>query len=495
MLEKLNRVSIFRIAGTAAALALVLSASGSARAQGAPPAPPPAPPAAPPAPPPAPPPAGTADAPPAGTADAPPATAPEGDTKTDDENKKKKGATAADAPAEGEGTPSTGGASGSGASGSGATAGATVSLGTTPPKDTASDEEAKKKEKDNETHLFFEGSTLYAQTSASMTTFSPSMQQTQASTVESWFLFQPRFTISKDWQARVRATLNYEWTDTANTTTTTKNEPMFGDTIFYLMFRGIPAIPKVGIKTQVGILASTPTSKASWARRLIVSPGPIVALSKTFEKVAGATINLGVSGSFSHPFYTNTSGASLNATSYQWQCAPIGGGDAASCGSNGGFGKASAENVLSFIFSASAEWKLPKKWGSISPSAVMFWTNAWAYQFSDVPLSSVTGTATPGNVPRLADRTNFSQSTYFNLAFEYSPTKWLGIETGYYMFRSLIKEDGKLGNPFFDDMQDMRLYLAANFTLDQLYLAATGGDKHPAKAAKLNPFPAGPVAR
>lgn len=480
MLEKLNRVFISRVAGTAAALALVLAASGTARAQGDPPTPAPAPPAVPPA------------APPAGSADAPPATAPESGAKADDEDdkKKKKGAPATDEPAEGQGTPSSGAASGSG----GAT-GVTVSLGATPPKDATTDEEAKKKEKDDEPHLFFEGSSLYAQTSASMTTFSPSMQQTQASTVESWFLFQPRFAISKDWQFRVRATLSYEWTDTANTATTTRNEPMFGDTILYLMFRGIPEIPKVGIKTQVGLMVATPTSKASWARRLVVSPGPLVGVSKHFEKVAGATIDLGASMSFSHPFYTNSTGATISSTSYPWQCAPMGGGDAASCGSNGGFGKASAENVLAFIFSASADWKLPKKWGSIGPSAVMFWTNAWAYQFSDVPLSSVTGTTTPGNVSRLADRTNFSQSTYFNLAVTYNPTKWLGIEGGYYMFRSLIKEDGKLGNPFFDDMQDMRLYLAANFTLDQLYLAVRGKGTPPAKAARLNPFPAGPAAR
>ena len=269
---------------------------------------------------------------------------------------------------------------------------------------------------------------------------------------------------------------------------------MFGDTILYLMYRGIPEIPKLGIKTQVGILMGTPTSKASWAKRMIVSPGPIVSLSKTFEKVAGGTVNLGVSTSFSHPFYTHTTGAPLGNTAYQWQCAPIGGGDAGSCSTNGGFGKASAENVLSFIFSASAEWELPGKWGSVSPAAVMFWTNSWAYQFSDVPLSSVTGTNATGNVGRLQDRANFSQSTYFNLAFDYSPTKWVAIETGYYMFRSLLKADGKLGNPFFDDMQDMRLYLAANFTLDELY-QSIAGTKKPAKAARLNPFPAGPALR
>jgi hypothetical protein len=370
----------------------------------------------------------------------------------------------------------------------------TVSLGTTPPKDTTTEEEDKKKKEEEAQKLFWAGTTLYAQTSASMTTFAPSMQQTQSSTVESWFLFQPRISINKDWQVRARATLNYEWTDTASTSTTTRNEPAFGDTIFYLMYRGIPEVPKLGIKTQVGILLGTPTSKASWAKRMIVSPGPLVSFSKTFEKVAGGAVSLGVSTSFSHPFYTHKTGAPLGDTSYPWQCAPLGGGDAGACSTNGGFGKASAENVLSFIFSASAEWELPKKWGSISPSAVMFWTNSWAYQFSDVPLSSVTGTGS-GNVPRLADRTNFAQSTYFNLAFAYSPTKWLAIETGYYMFRSLIKEDGKLGNPFFDDMQDMRLYLAANFTLDQLYTSIAGTNKKPAKAARLNPFPAGPAAR
>lgn len=468
-------VKLNRVLGTVGTLALLVAASGSAWAQGDQTTPPANPPATPPA-------TGAAPTDDKGATPAP-------DDKDKDKKKKKDGQSEGEG--EGQGAPGTGAAAG--ASGGAGTGGVTVSLGTTPPKDTTTEGEEKKKE-DEERHLFFEGSTLYAQTSISTTTIAPQQQLTQSSTVESWFLFQPRITLHKDWQLRGRATLSYEWTDTANTSTTTKNEPMFGDTILSIFYRGIPEIPKAKVKTQVGFNLGLPTSKLSWARTMIVTPGLTAAFSRNFEKVLGGTVSVAMSGTFSHPFYQYKTAGPLGGTPYSFAVAPFAGGASAdSSAAIAGFGSASPENVLSFIFNLSAEWELPKKWGSISPSAVMFWTNAWKYQFADVPIGSVTGSNASGNVPRLADRTSFQQSTYFNLALDWSPTKWLAVEGGYYMFRNLIGEDGKLHNPFFDDMQDMRLYLAVNFTLDQLYLAVSGESHERSKpnrhTARLNPFP------
>lgn len=478
MAVKLNRS---KIAGTVGTLALLFASN--AWAQGDQPTTPPTTP-----------PTGTGtDTPPAAGDDKGKDPTP-ADDKDKDKKKKSTTSTAAEGDqggAPGQGTPGTGAA---GASGGTTGGGLTVSLGSTPPKDTTTEDEDKKKKEAEEKKLFWADTSLYAQTSFSTTTIAPQQQLTQSSTVESWFLFQPRIALHKNWQLRGRATLSYEWTDTANTATTTKNEPMFGDTIISLFFRGIPEIPKTGIKTSAGFNLGLPTSKLSWARRMIVTPGLTLAFAKNFEKVLGGSVSLAASGSFSHPFYTHTTAAPINSSvGYSQQTAPFaGGGSASTEGALTGFafGSASPENVLSFIFNVSAEWELPKKWGTISPMAVMFWTNSWKYTFSDVPLSGVTGTNVGGNVPRLGDRTNFAQSTYFNLAVDWSPNKWFTVEGGYYMFRNLIGEDGKLHNPFFDDMQDMRLYLAANFTLDQLYMAISGSDNKPAKAAHLNPFPA-----
>lgn len=335
----------------------------------------------------------------------------------------------------------------------------TITLGATPRKDTAQSSSSKKDEKEPETP-FFRGSTFYAQTSASTTTFAPQQWQTQSSTVESWFLFQPQIqTNDKKWTLRGRFTMAVEWTDTAETSTTTKNEPVFGDSIFTGTY-SLPDIPVAKVKTKAGVVVTLPTSKASIAKTMIFSPGLTVSFARPFEKLGGNedwSASLGASTTLSRPIYAYTT-AGGNVVPYQRNCyAP--GGESSSCGDQVS-ATANTESSLSFLFSASLSWK------KFDLSSFFLLGNGWGYTFKDLP-----------GVERLANRVNVRQTTYFNLALDYNITKWISGEVGYYMSRNLIDGNGRIGNPLFDTAQDMRVYLAANVSLDQVYMALAGSSK------------------
>lgn len=340
----------------------------------------------------------------------------------------------------------------------------TVTLGTNPSQDTAKKEE--KKEEDAK--LPWAGTALTSQVSMSTTTFARQQQLTPTDLVESWFLFTPRWQINKSWTVRGRFTLTYEWTDTAASSTTTRNEPQFGDSIAYLDYTNIPEIPKLGIKTKITGTVSFPTSKPSIQRSQIFSPGIGASFAKSFEKVGKGSIALGAGAIWSHAIYGSTTPGIENPLPYSPSCFASPGGDAGSCGTQVS-GSPNAENVIAALFTAGGEWPLGK--GTIKPGAFLFFINTWDYTFKKIP-----GVGTLSDYG-MQPATNFKQATFFSASIDYDfwgSMKWLGVEAGYYMFRGLLDGNGHIGNPIFDTMQDMRVYLAANIAFDDLYLTIAG---------------------
>jgi hypothetical protein len=352
--------------------------------------------------------------------------------------------------------------------------GPTVTLGTTPSKDATEKKEEKAEAKEESTSLPWAGTALTAQTSMSTTTFARSQQLTPTDLVESWFLFTPRWTINKSFTVRGRFTLTYEWTDTAASSTTTRNEPQFGDSIVYLDYTKIPEIPKLGIKTKITGTVGFPTSKASLERSQIFSPGIGASFGKTFEKVGKGMIALGAGATWSHPVYGSTTPGMNNPRPYSPSCFSNPGGDSSSCASQIA-GSGNPENIIAALFTAGGEWPLGK--GTFKPSTFMFFINTWDYHFKDLPGLTDNGHATVNCVGGNCNAPVFKQATFFGAAIDYDfwgPMKWLGAEVGYYMFRGLIDGNGHIGNPFFDTMQDMRVYVAANIAFDDLYLTIAG---------------------
>ena len=311
-------------------------------------------------------------------------------------------------------------------------------------------------EKPKET-LRWAGTQYFQQLGVSPDVFNPGQTQCaymQCTTVDTFALFQPRFSITKDWQLRLRMVASYEFTDNANASSVTRsNEIQWGDILPSLVFKGIPAF--AGVHTIVGVGAGLPTSAASQARTMLLSPYLNVAFQKVFEKTLGGDFQVIFSTTYSHPFYRYTTAGLANEPSYQPQC--FGAGDTG-CGLQA-TGVANTSDSLSFLLSADITW------GNWDPGFFFLLRNGWAYTFS--PLAGVQ--------PEPGGSTNFRQDTYFNVFLDYNVNSWFTGEIGYQMSRaSILTGQSTIGNPFYDPYQDMRVYLGFNIGLDKLYEAVRG---------------------
>ena len=317
----------------------------------------------------------------------------------------------------------------------------------TPPQD--KDKPASEKPKEQ---LRWAGTQYFQQFGVSPDVFAPGLVQTYAPVADSFLLFQPRFLITKDWQLRARITANVEFTDNANSTTTSSRTIVFGDVTPSLVFRGIPTF--AGIKMLTSIGAALPTSPASQARTLILNPFINLTFDRKFEKAAGGEFEVAVSSTFYHPFYRYTTAGLDSDPMYQPQC--FGAGDVG-CGLQS-TGTANTENALSFLLTVS------QTWGKWNPGAFFLLSNNWVYNFSQLP----------GVEPEPNGNTAFRQTSYFNIFLDYNATDWFTAEVGYQIFRTILDGESHIGNPFWDPYQDMRVYLGFNIGLDALYEALQG---------------------
>ncbi len=315
----------------------------------------------------------------------------------------------------------------------------------TPEKDKTATEAPKEQ-------LRWAGTQYFQQFGVSPDVVAPGLNQTYAPIADTFALFQPRFSITKDWQLRARIVANMEFTDNANSTTTQSRTLVFGDVTPSLVYRGIPKF--AGIKALVAVGAALPTSPASQARTLYVNPFINLTLDRKFEKALGGEFEVALSTSFYHPLYRYTT-AGLDADpQYQPQC--FGAGDTG-CGLQAS-GAANVENALSLLLTVS------QTWGKWNPGAFFLLTNSWVYQFQQLP----------GVQPEPNGSVPFRQTSYFNIFLDYNFNDWFTGESDTQIFRTILTGESTIGNPFWDQYQDMRVYLGFNIGLDALYEALQG---------------------
>lgn len=332
-----------------------------------------------------------------------------------------------------------------------------ISLGTGAPKKDAPAEAKKEPEKKPKPRPFA-GTQVFLMNALSTATVIADQNQYRNPTFETSAFILPRYTINKEWQLRGRTTINYEWTNSDSTQT--RNEIRFGDTGLQLFYRGIPAF--AGIKPQVAIGLTAPTSPESRARTMIVTPALTLQLAKSFEHFISKDGELDILafGSYSHPFYTNTTSGIRGDAPYQRQC-----GGGFGCGDQL-TGVANASDILS--------WSaiIATSFGPFSPAAWFNMSHQFVYTFDkDTIQGPGSATYTAG---RLSDPSTVRTSTYFSFWLDYEATHWLTAEVGYFMSRNILRADGTYGNPFFDRNQDMRVYLGANINIDNLAKAIEG---------------------
>jgi len=303
----------------------------------------------------------------------------------------------------------------------------------------------------------FAGTQVFAQISTSTATIFRGQQQDYNPTVDSSIFLQPRYTINDSFQLRGRLVFNYEFTN--SDTTTTRNEPRFSDTTISLFYRKIPEIPG-GIKPMVAVNVAAPTSPESRARTMIFTPGATLQLSKAVEHVIGGELMFLASTAYSHPIYRSQTPEIRGAAPYAFSCA---GGTTCQDQLSGVF---NPSDTLSYTLLVAGEW------GKWSPALFYLGSSQWAYQ-GKTPKNPVDGTdvqSAQGFRP-----TNVRQSSYFSAWLDYNANSWFTGEVGYALFRSALDEDGTRGNPFFGRYQDMRVYLGANFNIDNIMKQLEGG--------------------
>ena len=300
--------------------------------------------------------------------------------------------------------------------------------------------------------LRWAGTQYFQQVGVSPDVIAPGLTQTYAPVADTFILFQPRFSITKDWQVRVRMTGSFEFTDNANSSTTRSREFQFGDVTPSLVFRGIPKF--AGIKLLPAVGMALPTSQLSQTRTLIVNPYVSTTFDRSFEKVLGGDLELTLSAFYYHPFYQYKTPSLTSDPQYEPAC--FGASDTG-CGLQSS-GAANTENALSFLLSVS------QTWGKWNPGGFFLLSNSWAYALPNLP----------GVEPEPNGSTTFRQSSYLNVFLDYNANDWFTAEIGYQMQRTILNGSSQIGNPIFDPYQDMRVYLGFNIAFDRLYEALQG---------------------
>jgi len=301
------------------------------------------------------------------------------------------------------------------------------------------------------------GTNIFAITTMSTGTVFQGQNQDYNPTVDSQIYFLPRFAISDAFQLRARMIFTYEWTN--SDTTVTRNEPRFSDTTVSLFYRKIPEIPGIGVKPMIAVNAGLPTSPESRARTLIVNPGATLQLSKAFEHVLGGEVMM-ISGlTYFHPMYRYTT-PELSGSGYGYQPQCMGG---TGCGAQL-TGAMNPSDTMGYSLIITGEW------GKWSPAVAYFGNSQWAYSPKEVKYNG--NDVTPdGFTPSSGVR----QTSYFTGWLDYNVNAWLTAEVGYQFERRLLNGNGAYGNPFFDRNQDMRVYIGANFAIDNILKSLEGG--------------------
>jgi len=312
----------------------------------------------------------------------------------------------------------------------------------------------------------FAGSALYVTTSMTTATVFRGQQQDPNPTVDSNFWFLPRYAINDAFQLRARAIVSYEYTNSDSTRY--RNEPILSDTTVSMFYRKLPEI--LTIKPMIAVNAALPTSKASRARTLVVSPGATLQLVKQFEHVLGGDIGIISSAIYSHPLYQSRQPEVVDARpDGALQCV----GGAGDCNNLSAGGVLNPSDTLAYTFLLEGEW------GKWNPAVYYLGSSQWVYTPKDVTAGEIVPgggnqTVTSG---QSAGPPGVRQTHYFSVWLDYNFNSWITGEVGYWHSRTALNENGQRGNIFFDRYQDTRVYLGASIQLDNLVKTLQGGNQ------------------
>jgi hypothetical protein len=297
----------------------------------------------------------------------------------------------------------------------------------------------------------FGGSQAWFQTSMNIGALNKGLNQDYNPTVQSFLSLSPRFAINKELQVRGRIGINYEWTDAD--LTTTRHVAQLTDTTLQLFYNGIPAF--YGVKVQVAPMVILPTSNASNARTMRLTPALLTQVTRGFEVPGDGSLLVIGQASYQRPIYSYTTPGTDTKLAYNQQC---GGVVLDSSCQNQLSPWANARDIFAWTL------VLVGSWGDWAPGVAFQMSHQVPYHFSAVERASVS----------VEDPNRVRVSTSFSAWIDYTPLPWLTAELGYSFSRLLLNENSEWGNVIWDKYQDGTLYLGMNFGLDTLYKTITG---------------------
>ncbi len=271
-----------------------------------------------------------------------------------------------------------------------------------------------------------------------------------ASTADLNVSLRPRYRLSRTFQLRARWDFNYEFTN--SDTTSTLNEPRFGDPTLDLWYTGLPALGPVRLAIAGGL--AFPVSVESRANTMILTPRVIGQVAWAPDAFGGEFALIG-QAFYSHAFTQYTTAGVRGERPYHFSCV----GSTIDC-SDQLRGSTNVHDQFSWNIIAA------QTWGNWSPGLLFGMVHQWAYDVTNP------ATANAANVG--ATDSHVRQSTLFYGWLDYNPNPWLTIEAGYYLYRNILDGDGTYGNPIYAPYQDWRVYLNANIVLDKLFEVISG---------------------
>lgn len=304
--------------------------------------------------------------------------------------------------------------------------------------------------------LFWRQSLINYTVSANFNALGIGNQLTTNRTVDMSLSLRPRFTLSRMFQIRAGLDFNYEFTN--SDITTTRNEPRFADPFVDLWVTGIPAIGP--LKLWVAPRLVFPVSSESRAQTRILTAGMVLQAAVGVEHFLGGDLTLIANAVYTHNFdqYTTVGPRAGEEPDYRPTCFGI--PTDTGC-SNQVSGLANASDVMSWAVIVAPSW------GIWSPGLFFRMQHIFPHTFRDLE----------GTTNNVQSPNRVRQTTFFAAWLDVNPNPWFTLEVGYSMGRNILQANGQYGNPIWDDLQDMRLYVSTVITVDKLYQALSGAGR------------------
>lgn len=296
---------------------------------------------------------------------------------------------------------------------------------------------------------------------------------------EQWYSLRPKYYLyeSKVESIDVNARIDLFLELTNSDTTTYRNEPVFGDPWFNIVYgRFLYKDEASGYSTKaaVGGRVIPGLSKTSQGRGTVAALGVNLGLEQTVPingPKADVFQAIGFNGGLLYlkPFNRCTTPCNPSFTYVRQDT------DARSFESDQLAGTPLINHSL--LASLGTELSITQ---TLKLGLAYIWVMQWAYRVDDRPITVNTLTG-PATVQDVSNPTHFQVSPWLLASLDFDPVDEIGMSLGYYNYTSQIGPNGERRNPLWSP--DARFFFSVIFALDAIYQRIAGPQRESNRAA------------